>query len=131
MTGLGNNHADSLFFISFLLIGSLYHGRCRRQEFHVFYEKETIFLEQRFSSVLVVQRVVVVHGHLTQRVSSNALHNCVEPQNVLFICFLLTLKITKISLYLTKIFLFKITIQLDRRGVSLPFQHHFYLCCQS
>ena len=34
------------FFISFLLIGSLYYGRCRMQECHVFYEKEPIFLEQ-------------------------------------------------------------------------------------
>ena len=46
MMGLGNNHADSLFFIFFVLIGSLYHGRYRMQDRHVFYEKETIFLEQ-------------------------------------------------------------------------------------
>lgn len=47
MMGLGNKHADSLFFISFLLMGSLYYGRCRMQECHVLYEKEPIFLEQR------------------------------------------------------------------------------------
>ena len=121
--GLGNKHAGS-FFTSFLLIGSLYYGRYRMQECHVFYEKEPIFLEQHIF-ICPVSPVLCCHlwpkpNHLSE-VSSNALCNCMgpwthKPKDLLFICTrwnscLLALKRTKMSLYLN-IVLLKITIQL-------------------
>lgn len=111
MVGLGSHRTEPLSSISFLLIGSLHHGRYRMQECRVLHRRRLYFQNSIFLSVLFTLSFVLIYGHLVL-VSSNVVRNCVglgthKPSGLLFFLFLnndflLALHVTKLSLCLPR-----------------------------
>lgn len=140
MVGLGSHRTEPLSSISFLLIGSLHHGRYRIQECRVLHKRRLFFQSSIFLSVLLTLCFVLIHGHLIL-VSSNVVRNWVgpwthKPSGLLFFLYLQQWLLTgavcnKIKFVFTKIFLFGIALQLIRKpflGTFSTVLTHFCQC---